>query len=46
MALRDTFMKQEPFYLRNLPVGIKRKIDHDSGPYATNLENARKRFEE
>ena len=45
-ALRDTFMKEEPFYLRRNPPGIKRKIDHDSGAYATNLENARRRFED
>ena len=46
LALRDTFLKQEPFYLRRLPPGIKRKVDPDAGPYAANLENARKRFEE
>ena len=46
MALRDTFMKEEPFYLRRNTPFLKRKIDHEKGPYATNLENARKRFED
>ena len=46
VSLRDQFQKATPFYFKvNKPV-IVRKMDHDAGKYVSNMEAARKRFED